>query len=88
MENLFTISSQGKSAKDVLDEYLYNYACCAESISISTRPIYHLEPNTRIFVRDDRSGINGEYIMTRYTVPLGNSGNMSITATKAVDRLY
>lgn len=88
MQNLFSISSQGKSAKNVLDEYLYNYACCAESISLSCLPIYYLQPNTRIFVRDDNSGINGEYIMTRYSLPLGHSGTMSISATKAVDRLY
>lgn len=88
MENLFTISAQGKSAKNVLDDYLYRYACCAETITISTLPIYHLEPNTRIFVSDEHSGINGEYIMTRYGIPLGSSGNMSISATKAIDRLY
>lgn len=88
MENVFSISAQGKSAKNVLDNLLYRHACCAESITLSSIPIYHLEPNTRIFVRDDKSGINGEYIMTRYSLPLGSSGSMSITATKAVDRLY
>lgn len=88
MENLFSISTQGKSAKDVLDQYLYDFACCAESITISVLPIHHLVPNTRIFVYDGNSGINGEYIMTRYTIPLSHSGNMSITATKAIDALY
>ena len=88
MESLFTISAQGKSAKSVVDEYIYKYACGAESITISALPIYHLEPNTRIFVRNDESGINGEYILVRYSLTLGTGGNMSISAEKAVDRLY
>ena len=88
MTGLFNISSQGKSAKDVLDEQLYNHAYCIESISMTTIPIYYLEPNTRIFVRDDESGIYGEYIMTKYTLSLTYNGTMSITATKAAERLY
>lgn len=87
-ENLFSISAQGKSAMDVLNEWLYSYAYCAESISMNALPIYYLEPNTRIFVRDDNSGINGEYIVTKLTFPLNHSGLMSISATKAVENLY
>lgn len=88
MEYLFSISSQGKSAKDVLDNYLYSYSYCTESITINAIPVYHLEPNTRIFVRDDRCGINGEYIVTRINYPLAANGTMSINATKVVDRIY
>lgn len=88
MENLFSISSQGQSAKDMLDHMLYNYAYCTESISLSTIPVYYLEPNTRIFVRDDKSGINGEYLVERISLPLGHNGSMSISATKAVENMY
>lgn len=88
LEYLFSISSQGKSAKDVLDNYLYTYSYCTESITVNAIPVYHLEPNTRIFVRDDRCGINGEYIVTKINYPLGANGTMSINATKVVDRIY
>ena len=88
MENLFSISGQGKSAKDELDSMLYNYTYCTESISLSTIPIYYLQPNTRIFVRDDKSGINGEYIMESFSLPLGHGGTMSISAVKAVENMY
>lgn len=88
LEYLFTISGQGKSAKDVLDSYLYTYSYCTESITISALPIYSLEPNTRIFVRDDKSGINGEYIVSKINFPLDANGTMSINATKVVDRIY
>ncbi len=88
MAGLFSISSQGKSAKTVVDDFIYKHACGADSITISVLPIFHLEPNTRIFVRNDESGINGEYILVRYSLNLGSSGVMSINASKAVDRLY
>lgn len=76
------------SAKQELDNLLYNYSYCAESISLSVLPVYHLEPNYKILVKDDNSGINGEYIINRLTIPLNYNGMMTINATKAVDRLY
>ena len=88
VENLFTISSQGKSAQDKLNQMLYNYTYCAESITINALPVYHLNPNYRILVKDDNSGINGEYIITKITVPLTYNGTMNISATKAVERIY
>ena len=47
----------------------------------------YLSPNTRIFVRDDQSKINGEYIVSKMTIPLAYNGIMSITATKAPERI-
>lgn len=87
-ENLFTISAQGKSAKDVLDEYIYKFGYCIENVSITCLPIYYLEPNTRIFIYDENSKINGEYIVNKITLPLTYNGTMSITAEKAVNRIY
>lgn len=88
LESMFTISAQGKSAQDKLNELLYNHSYCIESISLSTIPVYYLQPNTRIFVRDDTSNVNGEYIVSKITIPLQYNGVMSITATKAPERLY
>ena len=85
---MFTISSQGKSAKDKINEMLYNHAYCVENISITAVPVYYLEPNTRIFVHDEESKINGEYLVSKITIPLTYNGTMSISATKAVERLY
>lgn len=88
LENLFSISAQGKSAKDAVDELLYNYSYCIENVTISAIPIYYLQPNTRIYVKDDASKINGEYIVSKMTIPLTYNGTMSITASKAPERLY
>lgn len=88
LTKLFSLSTQGKSAKTVLDGMLYKYACCADQITFNTLPYYHLQPNKRIFVACPESGITGEYIMTRFSVPLGPSGSMSITGVQAISALY
>ena len=87
MEKYFTISSRGVSAKDRLDELLYQYSYIPENITLTSLPIYYLEPNTRIYVHDDESQIDGEYIMTKFTLPLTYNGTMSITANKAPERI-
>ena len=87
MKNLFTITSKGKSAKEQVDQMLYDYSYCTESATIVTVPIYRLDPNTRIYVRDDNSGINGQYIISKITIPLAYNGTMNITATKAVESI-
>ena len=87
VSNMFVLSAQGKSAKDVIDSYLYEYTYGAESISLSTIPIYYLEPNNRIQVYDEDSKINGDYLVTRMSIPLTYSGMMSIEASKAPQRI-
>ena len=86
--NCFSISGRGKSAKEELDNLLYSHSYCAETITLTTLPVYYLQPNTRILVRNDETKINGEYIINRMTLPLNYNGTSSITAVKAVERLY
>ena len=88
MEQLFSISYRGKSAKDKLDEMLYNNAYCIENVTVTSLPLYHLQPNNRIYIKDEKTQINGEYIISKLSLSLSYDGTMSITATKAPERLY
>ena len=88
MTSMFSISSQGLSAKDKLDELIYNHSYCIESTTITTIPIYYLEPNTRICVYDNKTNLNSDYIISKITLPLNYNGLMSITATKAAESLW
>ena len=85
--SMISPSAQGKSALTAISDLLYNHSYCIESVTISSIPIYDLEPNQRISIYDINSGINGEYLPTKFTIPLGHSGTMNITATKVVDRI-
>ena len=84
----FNISSQGKSAYDVMLEYINLYLYCIESISITSIPVYNLQPNTRIMVNDQDSKINGEYLVNRITIPLNYNGTMSVSAVKSAEIIY
>ena len=72
---------------NVIEEALYNHAYCADAISLTTIPIYYLQPNTRIFVRDDNTFINGEYIINKISFSLAFNGMSTISANKAISSL-
>lgn len=75
------------SAYDLVRSALHQYTSYNNSISLSCMPIYHLEPNTRITVNDDDSDIHGDYIINSLTVPLTANGTMSISASRAIERI-
>ena len=87
IEQMFTTSAQGKSAKDRLDELLYAHGYCVETVTITALPVYYLDVNTRIYVHDDKSGIDGDYVVSKITIPLTYNGTMSINATKAAENI-
>ena len=87
-ERFFDISNQGKSSQEVLNQLLYQHTCAQETVSISSIPIYYLEPNTLIYLKDDQNlDINGKYTITNFSIQLAHSGLMNITASKKVDKL-
>lgn len=87
LTDMFTISSQGKSAKERLDELIYAHGYCIDSASITTLPIYYLDVNTRIYIHNNDSNIDGDYIVNKLTIPLTYNGTMSISATKAAENI-
>ena len=87
IESMFSISAQGKSAKDRLDELIYQHGYCIEGATITSIPIYYLQPNTRVYVHDEDTGVDGDYIVSKLTIPLTYNGTMSITATKAAENI-
>ena len=81
------VGTFGYSAQEVARELLYQYTSYISSISISSIPIYYLDVNNRITVYDRSSGIYGDYVVKSMTVPLEAKGTMSISATKALERI-
>lgn len=87
ISNYFKISAQGKSAKEALDSLMYEGTYYQDQITMTTIPIYYLEPNVRIKVQDDSTGIDGEYIIQSFSLQLKHDGMMSITASRAGERI-
>ena len=88
IENLFSISSQGRTAKNELDSLLYDYTYCSQQVSLNSIPIYSLQVNNHIDIKDDENiSINGNYSVSRITIPLTYNGLMSIQASKVPDTI-
>ena len=83
----FAIGTIGYSAQEVARDFLYQYTTYNESISLQCIPVYSLDVNRRITVKDKKSGINGDYVIKSMTVPLSPSSTMSITASRALNRI-
>lgn len=88
LDKMFTISAQGKSAKERLDELLYAHGYCTESASITAIPIYYLQPNVRVNISDPETNLSGDYIVSKITIPLSHNGTMSLTTTKAAQTIF
>jgi hypothetical protein len=83
----FAIGTKGYSAQETVRELLYKNTTYNESISIQCLPIYYLDVNRRITVRDKQSGVNGDYIINSISLPVDGNNVMSISATRALDRI-
>ena len=84
--NLLALGGTSNSAFEEIKMMLHEYTSYNESITIQSIPIYHLEPNIRIGVRDLESDIYGDYMISSISIPLDISSTMSISATRALER--
>lgn len=86
-EELFAVSSQGKSCYDVIRECLYQNLTLNTTISLQCIPIYYLEPNCLIEVQEPNADVYGNYLIQSFSLPLEYSGTMSISANQAQTRV-
>lgn len=77
----------GYTALETFRDLLYQNTSFAETISISSIPIYYLDVNRRITINDKVSGISGDYIVNSISLPLNGQQTMSISASRAYERI-
>ena len=85
--NNIGIGGKNYSAFEYLRSSIYKNLSYGESISISSIPIYYLEPNTRINVYDTSSNIYGDYIINTISYNFGESATMSLSCNRALERI-
>ena len=84
---MFSISSTGTSCFDKIRELMYQNLNYNTTIQITCLPKYYMEPNNIIYIKDKDSGIDGNYQITQFTLPLTYNGTMTITATEVLTRV-
>ena len=87
LSSAIVIAEDRKSCFEVAREALYKHLSLQETITIQCLPVYWLEPGDLIDVKDTKSNIFGEYIITTISIPLAYNGMMSITAMRADQRI-
>lgn len=77
------------SAYDTIRAMLHETISYNESVSITTVPIYHLEPNKMVQAKDPDIHINDKtnYLIKSFNIPLDSKGTMTLQCTKAVSRV-
>ena len=77
LQDFFARSSQGLSAISKANDLMYQHTMGTETLSITSIPIYYLEPNTRIYIEG-----YGDYTLDKISYSLNYNGTMSLTGTK------
>ena len=83
-----TLGGSSNSAYEKAKELLLTHTQYNESVTISSIPIYYLEPNTRISIFDEELGIYGEYLIKTISLPLAVNGTSNISATKCLQKTF
>ena len=85
--NTLITGARYKGAYNEIRNQLYETTSYNESITVQSIPIFYLEPNTRITVVDPASGIGGDYIIKNISLPLAVNGTMSLSCTRALQKI-
>lgn len=88
--NIYDMLNTGgtfNSCYEYIRQLIHQYTNYNENISITCIPLYFLQPNTRIYLRDDESGIEGDFVINTISFGLNAGNNMTITATKALSKI-
>ena len=81
------VGTIGYTAQETARDLIYQYTDYNSSISLTSIPVYYLDVNERITVQDRASGIFGDYIVNSINLPLDARNNMTIQASKALERM-
>lgn len=74
-------------AFDKIRVALHEYINYHSTISLTAIPSYYLDVGQRISVKNEEADIDGDYVIQSLNIPLTLNGTMSITATKAIERI-
>ena len=74
------------AAFDQIKYELYLHTRYQKSISMTSIPVFYLEPNSRITIDDPVSHTYGDFIVQSINLTLGPGANMSITCNETAER--
>jgi hypothetical protein len=86
-ENCISVNDSYYSAYDEIKSILNTYTSYNSSITLVCLPIFYLEPNIRITVRNTDLDIYGDYILKNYSIQLGNNNTMNMSCNQVIETI-
>ena len=83
----FVNGGAARSAYEEIRSALYQYITYNEQLSLTTLPIYYLQPNTLIQINDEETNITGNFLIKSISLSLGQNDTMNISCTQALERI-
>lgn len=88
INSLFTISARGASCLETIENWVGQYLFLNNTVTITAAPIYQLEPNIMISLTNKDKNINGDYEISKITIPLSYNGTMTLSCNKILNNVY
>lgn len=76
-----------RSAYEEIRAALYEYLTYNEQLTLTTLPVYNLEPNQIINVNNEEAHISGEYLIKSLSFSLGTDSTMNISCSKVIRKI-
>lgn len=83
--NLIT-GGYANGAYDQIKYELYNHTTYQKTVSLTTLPIFYLNPNTRIQLNDSVTNTYGDFMIQSISLTLGPGANMALTLSEIRER--
>ena len=76
-----------RSAYEEIRAALYEYLTYNEQLTLTTLPVYNLEPNQIININNEEAHISGEYLIKCLSFSLGTDSTMNISCSKVIRKI-
>lgn len=84
--NALATGGYKNGAYDQIKFELYSHTNYQESVSMTSLPVFYLEPNSRITINDASTNTYGDYVLKTISIPLGPGNAMASTASKCIEK--
>ena len=74
------------AAFDEIKYELYLHTRYQKTVSLTSIPVFYLEPNSRITINDTTTNTYGDFIVQSINLTLGPGANMSVSCNEAAER--
>ncbi len=75
------------SAYEALRYELFSHTKYQKIVSITSLPVFYLEPNSRVEISDRNTNTYGDFMVQNINLSLGSGANMSISLNEVSERL-